>query len=275
MSMTLPILSLLAFVVTAQAQASLPADIVSTREIEDINWMEFREVVPSKIQTVLWPTGTIEAHGVENNGADVTAPVAIARHIARRVNALVAPALPYGITGSLVNYPGGFQIAEATYRAFVRDVLEGMVKNGFRSIIVINGHGGSQGSALSTVAAEVSAEQRVRTLVINWWTFTSDVTLEVFGEDGGHAGWNETAFIQAINPRLVHPERYTPDLATPLPPPGSWSAAPFPSSIMLYKPGQGFPKFDQQKADEYFAKVTDKIANLILETIRKWDLAGF
>jgi hypothetical protein len=43
-------------------------DIVSTREMDRINWMEFREAVPSKIQTVLLSTGTLEPHGVINNG---------------------------------------------------------------------------------------------------------------------------------------------------------------------------------------------------------------
>ena len=37
-------------------------DIVSTREMERINWMEFKEVVPSKIKTVILPTGTLEPH---------------------------------------------------------------------------------------------------------------------------------------------------------------------------------------------------------------------
>jgi creatinine amidohydrolase len=43
---------------------------------------------------------------------------------------------------------------------------------------------------------------------------------------------------------------------------------------MLYKKGQGYPKFDPAKAKTYFKKVNDKIARLIDETIRKWDLAG-
>ncbi|MBX6315591.1 MAG: creatininase family protein, partial [Isosphaeraceae bacterium] len=51
-------------------------------------------------------------------------------------------------------------------------------------------------------------------------------------------------------------------------------AYPAPSSIGLYKPGQGYVKFDQKKADEYFAKVTQKIARLILDTRRRWDEAG-
>ncbi len=249
-------------------------DMVSTREMDRINWMEFRDVVPSKIKTVLLPTGTLEPHGVINNGADNTAPAAMAQQIALRTNALIAPTLPYGITGSMADYPGAFQITESAYRPFVKQILEGLAKNGFRNIIILNGHGGGQTAVLQSVAAEVSAERHVRTLVINWWSFASEETKEVFGEDGGHAGINETAYIQAIDPTLVHPEKYKDDMATPYPAAGTWAATPFPSSIGLYQKGQGYPKFDQKKADEYFKKVNDKIANLINETIRKWDMAG-
>ncbi len=249
-------------------------DSVSTREMDRINWMEFREVVPSKIKTVLLPTGTLEPHGVINNGADNTAPTAMARQIARRTNAMIAPTLPYGITGSMADYPGAFQITEAAYRPFVKQILEGLAKNGFRNIIILNGHGGGQTAVLQSVAAEVAAEKKVRTLVINWWSLASDETKEVFGEDGGHAGNNETGYIQAIDPSLVHPERYKEDMATAYPAAGTWSAVPFPSSIGLYQKGQGYPKFDQKKADEYFKKVNDKVANLIIDVVRKWDMAG-
>lgn len=249
-------------------------DIVSTREMERINWMEFKDVVPSKINTVLLPTGTLEPHGVINNGADNTAPFAMAKHISRRVNAMISPTLPYGITGSMEAYPGAFQITESAYRPFVKQILEGLAKNGFKNIIIVNGHGGGQTAVLQSVAAEVAQEKKVRTLVINWWSFASDVTKEVFGEDGGHAGWNETAFIQAIDPTLVHPEKYNDELATAYPTAGTWQAVPFPSSIGLYQKEQGYPKFDQKKADEYFQKVTDKVASLIEEIVKKWDKAG-
>ncbi len=257
------------------SSAALPAqDVVSTREMERINWMEFKEVVPSKIKTVLLPTGTLEPHGVINNGADNTAPFAMAKTIAKRTNAMIAPTLPYGITGAMEAYPGAFQITESAYRPFVKQILEGLAKNGFRNIIILNGHGGGQTAVLQSVAAEVATERHVRTLVINWWSFASDETKEVFGEDGGHAGLNETAFIQAIDPTLVHSERYNSDMATAYPMPGTWSATPFPSSIGLYQKGQGYPRFDQKKADEYYIKVTNKVAELVIEIVRKWDMAG-
>ncbi len=264
----------LALVFAHMIFAQTDKDFVSTREMDRINWMEFRDVVPSKIDTVLLPTGTLEPHGVINNGADNTAPFEMSKTIARRTNAMVAPTLPYGITGSMEAYPGAFQISEAAYRPFIKQVLEGLVKNGFRNIIIVNGHGGGQTAVLQSVAAEVATEKRVRTLVINWWSFASEETKEVFGEDGGHAGWNETAFIQAIDPTLVHPEKYKPEMAMPYPAPGTYSAVPFPSSIGLYQKGQGYPQFDKAKADLYYRKVTDKVAALIIDTVKKWNMAG-
>ena len=246
----------------------------ASREMSDLQWQEFREWVPSKIQTVLLPTGTLEAHGVANNGADITAPVAIARAMAAKTGALIAPVIPYGVTGSLDAFAGGFSISEKAYRAYAADVLAGLARLGFRNIIVVNGHGGPQTAILNELAETVGREHRVRTLVVNWWAHCSDVTLKVFGEDGGHAGWNETAFIQAIDKKLVHPERYTNAMATPRPPAGAWQAYPFPSSIILYQPGQGYVKFDQEKADAYFKAVVEKMTALVRETIDKWDRAG-
>ena len=246
----------------------------STRDMERSSWIEFREWVPAKIQTVLLALGTLEPHGVAPNGTDILAPVAIAREIAPRVNAMVAPVIPYGFTGTLDAYPGSFTIPEDAYRAYVRAVVAGLAKNKFKNIILLNGHGGGQTAVLSALAQEIGRETGTRILVVNWWSYCSDVTLEVFGQDGGHGAENETAYMMAIDPALVCKEHYKPEMATAIPPPNTWSAYPFPSTIMLYKEGQGYPAFDPVKAKIYFTKVNDKIALLIQETIAKWEMAG-
>ena len=187
----------------------------STRELERITWLEFGEWVPEKIDTVLLPLGTLEAHGVIANGTDIVVPVAMAREIAQRVNAMIAPAVPYGFTGVLDAYPGSFTIPEEAYRAYVRGVLVGLAKNKFKNIILLNGHGGGQTAILSGLAQEVGRETATRILVVNWWSYCSDVTKEVFGEDGGHAGNTETAYIMAVDPALVQKQRYRgPEMAT-------------------------------------------------------------
>src|SRR2546423_8353400 len=111
----------------------------STREMERMNWKEFAECIPSRVQTVLLPLGTLEAHGAIANGTDIIAPVAIGRTIAARVNAMLAPAVAYGFTGVLDTYPGSFTVPEELYRGYVRAVLVGLAHNKFRNIVMLNG----------------------------------------------------------------------------------------------------------------------------------------
>lgn len=259
------------------APGAARAEKPSTRLLDDLNWMEVQRLVPSQVDAVILTIGTLEPHGVINNGADNTAPVAIAKSIAEEANALIAPHIPYGVTGAMAPYPGALHVPEDAFRAYVRAVLVGLTRAGFRKIIILNGHGGPQTALLEALAREVALEHAVMTMTINWWTLASDVTQEVFGQDGGHAGINETAFIQAINPKLVHRDLYTgPDMATPNPTPGAWSATPFPSAITLYKPGQGLPTdFDQKKADQYYKRVVAKVGALVKDTLAKWKKAGF
>src|SRR5579863_6954141 len=90
----------------------------TSRQMDDLNWKEFRQLVPAKIQTVILTVGTLEAHGFINNGADNTVPVGLAHSIAADVNALIAPHIPYGVTDILAPYPGSLRIPEEPFRAY-------------------------------------------------------------------------------------------------------------------------------------------------------------
>jgi len=258
-------------------QPSAVAQQPSSRSMDDLNWKEFQQLVPAKIKTVILTVGTLEAHGFINNGADNTVPVSIANAIASDVNGLIAPHISYGVTDILAPYPGSLYIPEDAFRIYVRAVLVGLVNNGFRNIIILNGHG-PQVSILQQLANEISLQYKVNTLLINWWLLCNDITRQFFGENGGHATNEETAMVQAANPKLVHWEFFTgKDMATALPSPADgWSATPFPSTILLYTEGQGLPKDrTQAKADEYSRKVIAKVKALVLETLQKWEMAGF
>jgi len=149
----------------------------STREMERINWMEFREWVPAKINTVLLPLGTIDSRDIIANGRDIIAPVAIAKKIAPRVNAMIAPAIPYSFTGGTNAYAGSSIVSEDSYRAYVRAVLVGLAKSKFKNIILLNGHAGGQSAILRTLAQEVGRETGTRILAVNWSSYYSDVKM--------------------------------------------------------------------------------------------------
>jgi len=253
------------------------AQQISSRSMDDLNWMEFKQFVPAKIDTVILTVGTMEAHGFINTGADNTVPIALAKTIAPEVNALIAPHIPYGVTGILSPYPGSLHIPEDVFRSYVHAVMVGLAGDGFRNIIVLNGHGPNI-PVVSEVADDVARQYKVNTLVVNWWILANPITREFFGENGGHATNDETAMVQAVNPKLVHWELFSgKDMATALPtPPDAWSATPFPSTILEYTPGQGLPKDrSQAKAQEYYDKVAVSVKDLVLDTLNKWRMAGF
>jgi creatinine amidohydrolase len=248
-------------------------DVPSTREMNLITWQEFSSFVPEKIETVLLPVGSIEPHGVIPNGTDNLAPQAMSREIAPRVDALIAPTLNYGITETMAAYPGAVSVRAGSYAPFIEDILRGLAANRFKNIIILNGHGGNT-DALQQAATTVSNQCRVRILVVNWWSLASEDTFAVFDQNGGHAGNNETAYMQAVVPEHIHPEQYDPEMAVVNPAENAWYAVPVAASILLYEKGQGYPTFDRKQAEEYFRRVNDRVANLIEEIIRKWDKAG-
>jgi len=218
----------------------------STREMNLMTWTEFQEIVPAMIETVLLPVGSIEPHGVIPSGTDSLAPEAMGREIAERLNAMIAPTLNYGITPAMQAFPGAVSISAKIYRPFIRDILKGLAQQKFKNIIILNGHGGNT-AALKDEAVEISEKYRVRILVVNWWTLASEDTFAVFGENGGHAGNNETAYIQAVVPRHIHPERYDKNMAMPNPSGDAYYAVPVAASIGLYEAGQGYPTFDANR----------------------------
>ncbi len=245
----------------------------TTREMNFICWQEFQELVPEKINTVLLPVGSLEPHGVIPNGTDNLAPEAMAKEIANKVNALIAPTLNYGVTPAMKAYPGAVSIKAESYTPFVEDILESLAAQGFLNIIILNGHGGNT-QFLKGIAEKTSNRYHVRILTVNWWSLCDDITQEVFGEDGGHAGNNETAYVQAIYPQHIHPQRYSKDMASANPTQDSYYAVPIASSIGLYREGEGYPTFNMEQAKKYFDKVNDRVAGLIEEIIIKWDSAG-
>ena len=242
-----------------------------SRHLNDLNWMEVADLVPQRVQTVLLPVGTLEAHGVGPNGADNLVPEALAEHLAGELDAFIAPTIAYGVNTSLDEYAGTFGVSSNVLRTLAQEVLTGLAKTGFRNIIVVNGHGPNYGP-LNHAALEVFRETDARILVFNWWSATAHVTEEIFGQQGGHAGLNENAALMAVAPDAVHPELYRREQATAFS--DAWRAYPFPSTIGLYRAGEGYPEFDRAKAERYFRRVQEEVLELIRDVISKWEAGG-
>jgi creatinine amidohydrolase len=237
-------------------------------KLEEMNWMEFGELVPKKIKTVLLPVGTIEAHGVASLGTDVSIPMFICEKIAGELKAIVAPPVYYGITQSLYSYPGSLTVSSSSFENYVTEIMLSLAEKGLSRILVVNGHGGHF-SQLKEAAIKVHMEKKAKVAVIHWWILCEELTKKFFGQTGGHAGLDENAAILAVNPKSVKKSRYKKELAFFIK--SGMHCLPAPGSILLYKKNEGFPEFDHKKAKAYMNKVCRKITDDILDVFSRWD----
>lgn len=215
--------------------------------------------------------GTIEAHGSACIGTDNFIPETIAEGIVDRLNAYIAPVVNYGITRSLYRYPGGITIRPNVFGDYIRDILDSLVDVGFKNVILLNGHGGNN-KALKEVAAPFHKERKANIAVIHWWELCADMTREFFGHAGGHAGTDETAMVQAVDPALADKEQYDPDLAYWFRP--GADIYPVPGTILLYTEGEGYPNFDVEQAKKYRKAVVEQVGEFAKMVIDRWRKFG-
>lgn len=241
------------------------------RQLQKLSWLRIRELVPDSVSTILFPIGTVEAHGSACIGTDNFIPETIAEGIAERLNALIAPTVNYGITRSLYRYNGGSSIKPSTFQLYVRDILDSLADTGFHHVILLNGHGGNN-AALKTVAHDFHRERKCNIAVIHWWELCGEMTREFFGHVGGHAGTDETAMVQSIDPSLADEERYDSELAWYFRP--GADVYPVPGSILLYKEGEGHPNFDVAQARQYREKVCELVGDFAALIIKRWKKFG-
>lgn len=239
--------------------------------INDLSWEQFRDRVPSLCDLAIIPVGTIEAHGAIPLGTDTIIPEALAADLAPRLNGLIAPPVPYGVTNSLLPYPGSTTVSSATFSAYLFESAAGLVDAGFRRIVILNGHGGQSGE-VGNVVARLWNEKRAYAVAVEWWGFAHELSASLYpGTVSGHAGVEETAMIVAIAPDLVDRGRAT--SIRRFARHDAIRARPFPASIILDKPethGEGAPVVDPAKAKAFYSGIVTALEAGLSDVLAGW-----
>lgn len=227
-----------------------------------------KELVPLKIDTLIFPVGTVEAHGVTALGTDNIIPVSMAHYLADKIDALIAPVVNYGVTRSLYGYPGSVTVTEESLRKYINDILVSFAHNGFKKIILLNGHGGNN-AVLKEVSLNYYYQFKVKIAVIHWWELCRDTVVEFYGEAGGHAALDETALVQAVDPSLVDEKSYE-DKLQYFVRPGA-DIYPIPGTILLYTKGEGRPRFDIEKSRQFQRRLFERVEEFVKLILKNWE----
>jgi creatinine amidohydrolase len=130
----------------------------------------------------------------------------VAAEAAGPLDVPVLPALAYGVTPSFGAYPGSPTLSRETYVAALNELVASLRSQGFRRVLLVNGHGGN-----SFAAEQVDAEWH------DWWR-APGVWAAVRAVDpaGTHASWMEN-FPWTRLPGLQLPPAAKPEIELPLP----------------------------------------------------------
>jgi len=162
-------------------------------------------------QTVIVPIGSTEQHGPHGPlGTDALIPTEIARRVAGRVGALVAPGLHYGLSYPHTGFTGVVQLRIPTFMAVIEDLCASLATVGFTRIVFLNGHyDNTYAIAYACANAADRMPAGVRAFPLNYWDGMAPAEAAEFFDpsNGLHANKGETAAVLAINPDLVDMDR--------------------------------------------------------------------
>ncbi|MDH3690798.1 MAG: creatininase family protein [Gammaproteobacteria bacterium] len=155
---------------------------------------------------IIIPIGSTEQHGPNGLiGTDAICPETIARGVAEKVNALIAPTLSIGMAQHHLGFAGTISFRPSTLISVIKDVVDSLARHGFDRLYFLNGHGGNIATiraAFSEVYAEVSVEagdaysKSVRCKLSNWYMApgVGKLSQELFGaSEGSHATPSEVS----------------------------------------------------------------------------------
>jgi creatinine amidohydrolase len=184
--------------------------------VRELNWMQLETYLAGDDRIVL-PVGSTEQHAYLSLETDNILAENAAVEAAEPLGVPVLPVLPYGVTG-FTAYPGSPTLTDSTLIAVVSEVVESLLGQGFKRILVVNGHGGNTGPGREWTRS------RSDTAVV-WhelWEGRPDEIAAEIDPDFDHASWSEN-FPWTRLPGTAQPAERKPPVVWPKDERGPWA----------------------------------------------------
>lgn len=180
-------------------------------QYEELTAVQFKDAVEKSSETVIIPIGVLEKHGPHMPlGTDVYTAREIALRAAEMEYAVVFPWYYFSQINEAKQQPGTISYSPELIWKMLQETLDELNRNGFKKIILINGHGGNAAFLEYFTMAQLS-EKRDYTLYWYKQAYDPEVikkakALTMNDKINAHAGNRETSMVKYIRPDLVNTE---------------------------------------------------------------------
>jgi creatinine amidohydrolase len=179
---------------------------------EELTAPEFVNAVTKSSETCILPIGVFEKHGPHMPlGTDLLASREVACRAAQQEYTVVFPWYYFSQINEARHQPGTIAYSPELIWKILQETLDELNRNGFKKIIIVNGHGGNNAFLNYFGMAQLS-EKRNYALYVFQPGEDPDVVkkaeaLTMHDPNDQHAGNTETSEMLNITPDLVHKER--------------------------------------------------------------------
>jgi creatinine amidohydrolase len=157
---------------------------------EELNWFDVESYLNTDNRLIII-LGACEQHGYLSLLTDVKVPQALADAASKQTNVLVAPAVNIGISPYFLAYPGTLSLRATTMMDIVEDLIRCTYDQGFRRILILNGHGGNE-PVRARIHEVINQLPEIQLNWYSWWQSHSVQAIAMKHEfKSFHAGWIE------------------------------------------------------------------------------------
>jgi creatinine amidohydrolase len=158
--------------------------------ISEMHWQQVEAYLAHDDRAVL-ALGCTEQHAYLSLSVDSILSERVAAEAAAPLGVPVFPALAYGITPYFRSFPGTLSLRVTTYMQVIHDLLDVLAEQGFRRILLVNGHGGN--TPAQSLAAEWMADHPgYSARLYNWWNAPRTwAKVQEIDALASHASWME------------------------------------------------------------------------------------
>ena len=163
---------------------------ISSMRIREMNWMMVEQYLRRDDRAVL-PLGCTEQHAYLSLSTDSILAERLAIEAAESLGVPVFPVLPYGITPYFRAFPGTITLRTETYMSVVGEILDALAEQGFKRVLVLNGHGGNS-PAQGFIGEWIGDHSAMRVKFHNWWNAPKVwAAVQAIDPVASHASWME------------------------------------------------------------------------------------
>ena len=171
--------------------------------------------LPKQQAAVVLAVGSVEQHGphlpcITDSLVGQTLLGRALERLPDSVQVWVVPSLVYGKSNEHRGFAGTLTLSAETLAAIIRDLAHSLARAGFRRLVLLNSHGGNP-PVLDAIARDVHEETGMLlfSIMISRMGQKSPVSDPQEAAWGIHAGDDETSWVLALAPELVHMDRTT------------------------------------------------------------------